>query len=507
MTQAELIEAAQDRRRAGADRDRPDRPRGAGRRPGPQLKLIANFGTGVDNIDLDAARSRGIIVTNTPGVLTEDTADMTMALILAVPRRLAEGAAALKDPRQHWNGWSPTWMLGHRICGKRLGIIGMGRIGQAVARRARAFGLQVHYHNRRRLRRGDRAGARGDLLGQPRPDAGAHGHRLDQLPAHARDLSPAVGAAAEAAEADGLHRQHRARRGDRRERAGPPDRGRRDRRRRPRRVRARAGDQPEAARRSSRRGRCCRTWARRRSRAASTWARRSSSTSRPSSTATTPPDRVHPAMLMGTVQVICPGNRSRSNPAFDFGHRPGQCRAPLNSERGTRPHRACPPEETEPMKMTRRVAVALPLAMTALAGTALAQKADQGRRAAAAVGPGRALRRAGAQGRADVRAGAQCRGRRARPQDRAGRARQQGDARRGRARLARDDPEGERRLPGRHADLGGRPGGLDDRQGEQDHPDRADPEDGSARRRRRTCIPTSSAPPPTPRSRAAPRPS
>ncbi|MGD9801810.1 MAG: 2-hydroxyacid dehydrogenase [Hyphomicrobiaceae bacterium] len=118
---------------------------------GPNLKLIANFGTGVDNIDLDTARNRGIMVTNTPGVLTEDTADMTMALILAVPRRLAHGAAYLKDPRNQWVGWSPTWMLGHRIWGKRLGIIGMGRIGQAVARRARAFGLQIHYHNRRRL--------------------------------------------------------------------------------------------------------------------------------------------------------------------------------------------------------------------------------------------------------------------------------------------------------------------------------------------------------------------
>ncbi|MEZ5854022.1 MAG: D-glycerate dehydrogenase [Hyphomicrobiaceae bacterium] len=118
---------------------------------GPNLKMIANFGTGVDNIDLDTARNRSITVTNTPGVLTEDTADMTMALILAVPRRLAEGAAYLKDPRHHWAGWAPTWMLGHRIYGKRLGIIGMGRIGQAVARRARAFGLQIHYHNRRRV--------------------------------------------------------------------------------------------------------------------------------------------------------------------------------------------------------------------------------------------------------------------------------------------------------------------------------------------------------------------
>ncbi len=118
---------------------------------GSQLRLIANFGTGVDNIDLDAAKARGIVVTNTPGVLTEDTADMTMALILAVPRRLAEGAAFLKNPKESWSGWSPTWRLGHRIWGKRLGIIGMGRIGQAVARRARAFGLQIHYHNRRRL--------------------------------------------------------------------------------------------------------------------------------------------------------------------------------------------------------------------------------------------------------------------------------------------------------------------------------------------------------------------
>jgi glyoxylate reductase len=119
-------------------------------RAGSNLKLIANYGNGVDHIDVATALSRGITVTNTPGVLTEDTADMTMALILAVPRRLTEGSAILTDDKP-WAGWSPTWMLGHRIWGKRLGIIGMGRIGQAVARRARAFGLQIHYHNRRRV--------------------------------------------------------------------------------------------------------------------------------------------------------------------------------------------------------------------------------------------------------------------------------------------------------------------------------------------------------------------
>jgi glyoxylate reductase len=117
---------------------------------GQNLRLIANFGNGVDNIDVATALQRGITVTNTPGVLTEDTADMTMALILAVPRRLAEGSVILTGDTE-WTGWTPTWMLGHRIWGKRLGIIGMGRIGQAVARRARAFGLQIHYHNRKKV--------------------------------------------------------------------------------------------------------------------------------------------------------------------------------------------------------------------------------------------------------------------------------------------------------------------------------------------------------------------
>ena len=116
---------------------------------GNQLKLIANYGTGVDHIDLAAARKKNIVVTNTPDVLTQDTADMTMALILAVPRRLVEGERVMR--KGNWTGWSPTWMLGHRISGKRLGIIGMGRIGQAVARRARGFGLSIHYHNRNRV--------------------------------------------------------------------------------------------------------------------------------------------------------------------------------------------------------------------------------------------------------------------------------------------------------------------------------------------------------------------
>ena len=113
-----------------------------------RCRLIASFGTGVDHIDLAAARKKGLTVTNTPGVLTEDTADMTMALMLAVSRRLVEGERLVHSGK--WTGWSPTSMLGHRIYGKRLGIVGMGRIGAAVARRARGFGLSIHYHNRRR---------------------------------------------------------------------------------------------------------------------------------------------------------------------------------------------------------------------------------------------------------------------------------------------------------------------------------------------------------------------
>ncbi|WP_425991116.1 2-hydroxyacid dehydrogenase [Brevundimonas sp. TWP2-3-2] len=114
---------------------------------GAQLKMIANFGAGVDHIDIDAAVARQIIVTNTPGVLTEDTADLAMGLILAVSRRIVEGAEVVAAGK--FEGWTPTWMCGRKLWGKRLGIVGMGRIGQALARRARAFGMQVHYHNRK----------------------------------------------------------------------------------------------------------------------------------------------------------------------------------------------------------------------------------------------------------------------------------------------------------------------------------------------------------------------
>ena len=114
---------------------------------GERLKLIANFGMGIDHIDVAAANERGVVVTNTPGVLTEDTADLTMALIMAVSRRIVEGANVVQAGQ--FTGWTPTWMMGRRVNGKRLGIIGMGRIGQAVARRAKAFGMQIHYHNRK----------------------------------------------------------------------------------------------------------------------------------------------------------------------------------------------------------------------------------------------------------------------------------------------------------------------------------------------------------------------
>ena len=116
---------------------------------GPKLRLIANYGAGFDHIDVATARSRGILVSNTPGVTTEDTADMAMALILAVTRRIPEGLAVMQSGQ--WTGWSPTALMGGRIGGRRLGILGMGRIGSAIARRAAAFGMQVHYHNRRRV--------------------------------------------------------------------------------------------------------------------------------------------------------------------------------------------------------------------------------------------------------------------------------------------------------------------------------------------------------------------
>jgi len=176
---------------------------------GERLRLIANYGAGVDHIDLASCVGRGVTVTNTPGVLTDDTADMTMALILAVPRRLAEGTRIMREGR--FEGWSPTWMLGHRITGKRLGIIGMGRIGQAVAKRARAFGLEIHYHNRRRINRPveeelgatyheslDQMLARMDIISVNCPHTPATFHllsarRLKLMPPHAYIVNTARG--------------------------------------------------------------------------------------------------------------------------------------------------------------------------------------------------------------------------------------------------------------------------------------------------------------------------
>ncbi len=215
------------------------------KQPDCKLKMIANFGNGVDNIDVTAAHARGITVTNTPKVLTEDTADMTMALILAVPRRLVEGTSILHEGK-HWPGWSPTWMLGHRIGGKRLGIIGMGRIGQAVARRARAFGLQIHYHNRRPVapviaeelgatywESLDQMLARMDIISVNCPHTPATFHllsarRLKLIRKEAYIVNTARG---EVIDEDTL---------------GQADRDRRDRRRRARRLRERARGQSEA---------------------------------------------------------------------------------------------------------------------------------------------------------------------------------------------------------------------------------------------------------------------
>jgi len=149
LTRAQLVDAMQDADvLVSAITDQIDA--GLLGQAGDQLKLIANYGAGVDNIDVSTARQRGIHVSNTPGVTTEDTADMTLALILGVTRRVPEGMRLAQSGE--WTGWSPTAMLGGRIKGRRLGILGMGRIGQAVAKRAAAFGMQVHYHNRKRLR-------------------------------------------------------------------------------------------------------------------------------------------------------------------------------------------------------------------------------------------------------------------------------------------------------------------------------------------------------------------
>ena len=281
----ELIGGGRPGRCPGADGNRPNRCRGAGRRR-PGLKLIASFGTGVDHVDLAAAQQRGIIVTNTPGVLTEDTADMTMALILAVSRRLAEGERLIRSGG--WTGWGPTSMLGHRIWGKRLGIVGMGRIGMALARRAKGFGLSVHYHNRRPVPEDvenaleatyweslDQMLAHMDIVSVNCPHTPATYHllsarRLRLLQPQAILVNTARGEIVDEEELLSACS-------------------------RPAPSRAPVSMSSSMSRRSTRgcarstMSCCCRIWARRRSKAGSRWARRSSSTSRPSPTATARP--------------------------------------------------------------------------------------------------------------------------------------------------------------------------------------------------------------------------
>ena len=171
------------------------------------LKLIAQFGNGFDNINIEAAHAAGITVTNTPSVLTEDTADMAMALMLSVPRRLTEGAQVLlKDGT--WPGWSPTWMLGRRIGGKALGIVGLGRIGAAVARRAKAFGLSIHYWGRTRKPPQVEDALGRAILGNARRHARPCRYRLAAHAPHARDLQYLVGRPAGGAQGARLCRQY-----------------------------------------------------------------------------------------------------------------------------------------------------------------------------------------------------------------------------------------------------------------------------------------------------------